>query len=63
MDITQEGWGISAVFPGEDGTSPDFKFQGPYDSEETMKIPVESMPEQDDKSHDGSVSETATSSS
>jgi hypothetical protein len=63
MDITQEGWEISAVFPGEDGTSPDFKFQGPYGSEETMIIPVEIMQEEDDESHDGSVGETVASSS
>lgn len=37
MDITQEGWEISAVFPDEDGKSTEFLFRGDYDSNETLE--------------------------
>jgi hypothetical protein len=40
MNITQKGWEITAVFPDEDGISPDFKFQEDYDSSETLIPPV-----------------------
>ncbi|RYP53074.1 hypothetical protein DL768_001851 [Monosporascus sp. mg162] len=42
MDITQKGWEISAVFPGKDGKSADFMFQGDYESETlTPVVPEE----------------------
>lgn len=39
MDFTEKGCEISAVFPGKDGTSADFAFQGDYASSETL-VPV-----------------------
>ncbi|KUJ15363.1 uncharacterized protein LY89DRAFT_110786 [Mollisia scopiformis] len=55
MDITQEGWEITAVFPGKDGTSPDFIFQGDLESSETLAPPV--------KKDDSSTSDDADSGS
>jgi len=33
VDIVQKGWEISAVFPGRDGKSADFMFQGDYEND------------------------------
>ncbi|KAJ8111383.1 hypothetical protein ONZ43_g5633 [Nemania bipapillata] len=52
MSFCEEGWRVSAVFPGEDGTSDDFVFKGDLKGEATLVAsdPFEEIP--DDSTED-----------
>ncbi|XXH01293.1 hypothetical protein Hte_007649 [Hypoxylon texense] len=61
MDITQEGWEISAVFPGKDGESKDFMYQGDYESETQIPPTVEEESEESEESEASEESEESDS--
>ncbi|KAI1264423.1 concanavalin A-like lectin/glucanase domain-containing protein [Xylariaceae sp. FL1019] len=41
FNFRDKGWRVSAVFPGEDGTSDDFVFKGALDGETTLIPPIQ----------------------